>query len=182
MCATEKLWDFSIRTYDTDGVSDACLTLQAEQGVDVNMLLYCCWAGSAYGELSDEMFDAALQLSRSWAKEVVRPLREVRTRMKHASCNDHAVPAASRMQLRENIKRVELEAEKLQQTALEALAPPSVQLLPASDQLRYAAANLRRYCRAEAMKITGESLEQLSLILAAGFPPATRNSTRESLI
>lgn len=181
MCVTKKFWDFSVRTYDADGVSDACLTLQAEQGVDVNMLLYCCWVASVHGELDREMFDAALQFSRSWAKDVVRPLREVRTRMKHASCNDHTVPAESRMQLRENVKRIELEAEKLQQTVLEALAPPAVQQLPASDQLRYAAANLRRYCRAEAVEITGESLEQLSLILAAAFPPATRKSTRELL-
>ena len=145
-------------------------------------MLYCCWVASVYGELGDEMFDAALRFSRAWAKDIVRPLREVRTRMKHASCNDHTVPAASRMQLREDVKRVELGAEKLQQTALEALTPPSAQQISASDQLRYAAANLRRYCRAEAVKITGESLEQLSLILAAAFPPATRNSTRELLI
>ena len=41
MCATEKFWDFSIRTYDAEGVSDTCLTLQAEHGVDALLLLGC---------------------------------------------------------------------------------------------------------------------------------------------
>lgn len=181
MCTTDKFWNFSVRTYGVERVSEACLALQAEQGVDVNMLLYCCWVASVYGEFGDEMFDAALRFSRSWRKDVVGPLREVRTRMKHESYCDHPGLAESQTQLRENVKRVELDAEKIQQTALETFAPRAMPQPPVSDQRRFAAANLRRYCGARSVVIAGETLEQLSLILSAAFPPATRNSTRELL-
>ncbi len=46
---SESLWDFSVRTYRGEWVSAACLALQDERGVDVNMLLYCCWHGATRG-------------------------------------------------------------------------------------------------------------------------------------
>ena len=35
----EGFWDFSVRTYRTPGVPDACLSLQNDYAADVNMLL-----------------------------------------------------------------------------------------------------------------------------------------------
>jgi len=36
-------WDFSLAVYRRPGVAAACLRLQDEAGVDVNLLLYFCW-------------------------------------------------------------------------------------------------------------------------------------------
>ncbi|MFB3151067.1 MAG: TIGR02444 family protein, partial [Alphaproteobacteria bacterium] len=46
-------WDFALVVYRRDGVAEACLALQESQGVDVNVLLFCCWLGeSGRGGLS----------------------------------------------------------------------------------------------------------------------------------
>ena len=180
MNATEGLWDFSIRTYGSEGVSDVCLALQNERGADVNMLLYCCWVATIYGKFDDDLFDIALRFSRTWAQDVVQPLRGVRTKLKRDDC-DETVRTECRMQLRENVKRIELESERLQQTTLEALVPSAAQRSQISDQLRYAAANLRRYCQSEAIEIADESMDQLSAILAAAFPTTKPDSACELL-
>jgi uncharacterized protein (TIGR02444 family) len=182
MSTVEGFWDFSVRTYRSKGVSDACLALQNKRGADVNMLLYCCWVAIVYGEFDDDLFQSALRFSRSWARHVVRPLREVRTWMKLEDCRSEPVFAESRKQLRANVKTIELEAEKLQQTSLESLVVVSAaQHLAVSDLLGYAAANLQQYCRAEAIGIAGESVDQLSVIVSAAITSATREAAVASL-
>ncbi|SVE59980.1 uncharacterized protein METZ01_LOCUS512834, partial [marine metagenome] len=37
MSASQGFWDFSNHVYQTDGVQAACLELQNEYGLDVNM-------------------------------------------------------------------------------------------------------------------------------------------------
>ena len=58
----ERFWDFSVRTYGVPGVSQACLALQDERGVDVNMLLYCIWIGATRGEFSEQLYRTAMDL------------------------------------------------------------------------------------------------------------------------
>ena len=41
-----EFWDFTIAHYGREGLSPAVIALQDRLGVDVNMLLLCCWAGS----------------------------------------------------------------------------------------------------------------------------------------
>jgi uncharacterized protein (TIGR02444 family) len=36
-------WRFSLRLYRAPGVGDACIVLQEETGVDVNLLLFLLW-------------------------------------------------------------------------------------------------------------------------------------------
>ena len=42
---SSRFWDFSLEIYAKPGVAQACLALQDECGADVNLLLFCCWAG-----------------------------------------------------------------------------------------------------------------------------------------
>ncbi|HEY9550471.1 MAG TPA: TIGR02444 family protein, partial [Kiloniellaceae bacterium] len=39
-------WQFSGAVYARRGVAEACLALQQRHGLDVNLLLFCAWAGS----------------------------------------------------------------------------------------------------------------------------------------
>lgn len=39
----EQFWDFSLAVYQAQGVESACLELQDEHGVNVNLLLLLCW-------------------------------------------------------------------------------------------------------------------------------------------
>ena len=113
----EGFWDFSVRTYRTNGVPEACLSLQNDYGADVNMLLYCCWLGAVLGEFDETLFERTTSFSTTWSDGVVVPLRTTRTWMKHDGCFINSVPTEECMQLREKIKDVEFTAEDLHRGA-----------------------------------------------------------------
>lgn len=170
MRPSELFWDFSVRTYRTPGVPDACLSLQNERGADVNLLLFCCWVGATRGVFEDRLFEVALDFSMGWANRVVRGLREVRTWMKQEGCLDERVPAAACMSLRERIKACEFEAEKMQQEVLESFSAgkPVSSLQPAA-QIASIAANLRRYFLAMQIEFDEWAIERLATIVKAGL-------------
>jgi len=64
------------------GVADACIALQEAHGADVNILLFCAWAGCNGVRLDRAQIEAACGAVRGWHEEVVRPLRSVRRRLK----------------------------------------------------------------------------------------------------
>ena len=36
-------WDFSVEVHQKSGVHEACLSLQRDYTLDVNLLFFCCW-------------------------------------------------------------------------------------------------------------------------------------------
>ena len=166
----EGFWDFSVRTYRTQGVPDACLSLQNDHGADVNMLLYCCWVGVYVGRFDDELFEMASRFSSNWANHVVIPLRSARSWMKHEGCSVNPVPTDTCMELREKIKSVEFDSEKLQQQALESLTnidqpgkSGKQQILEAVD------ANLDRYAAYAQIEPIEEVRSKFQRIINAGM-------------
>ena len=116
-----NLWDYSLALYKLEGVAPACLILQDQHGFDVNLILFCLWYGSQNGRLSRETLQEALELSKYWSELAVLPLRSVRTAIK-ADPLIQALPEAEYIAtLREQVKKLELSAEKIQQTMLERL-------------------------------------------------------------
>jgi uncharacterized protein (TIGR02444 family) len=112
----QGFWDFSLAVYPAPGVKPACLELQAA-GLDVNLALWIAWHG-AHGRDARPALEAALALSADWSGRVVKPLRAARDALKIPPGYVEP-PAASA--LREAILRAELEAERLEQAALEVL-------------------------------------------------------------
>lgn len=98
---------FAPRVYSSPGVSDACLGLQDELAVDVPLLLYCGWYGVYAGALPDAVFVCAQQLSQHMGHHLIQPLRQIRRWMKQEPGDERW------LQLRENIKAQELQAELL---------------------------------------------------------------------
>ncbi len=171
MATNEAFWDFSVRTYRTLGVRDACLSLQNDYGADVNMVLYCCWIGAAIGAFDDELFNRASEFSARWAENVVIPIREARTWMKHTGCNSDPVPTASCMELREEIKTVEFAAEKMQQEALEAMVSVDWTRDESPKQIvENVAANLMLYLERLDIQLAYDVRKKLSVIVRAAFP------------
>lgn len=166
---SESFWDFSVRSYRTENVAEACLSLQDERGVDVNMLLYCCWFGVTRGQQQAEFFQNVFEFSESWAVQVVRPLRYVRTWMKLAGCHDPRMPTETCMEFREKVKGVEFTAEKIQQDVLESLTVSIVEKdLALADQLGAIAKNIHQYF-ATVNIITDDFVrERLLTIIQAG--------------
>lgn len=113
--AGSPFWRFSLEFYRRPGVAEACLALQDEAGVDVNLLLFLLWQASL-GRRWSEWDVASLDgVVRPWREMAVLPLRAVRRALK----TPPAVPGAAQAErFRDRVKAVELEAERLQQEAL----------------------------------------------------------------
>jgi len=170
-CEIENFWDFSVRTYRTDGVPDACLSLQNDYGADVSMLLYCCWIGVHSGRFDTQTFASASRFSRQWAEHVVIPLRSARTWMKHTGCTTGQVPTGKCMTLRDDIKSVEFAAEKLQQEVLESLAEiGQVRSADSEEVLLDVTANLNLYAGSVGIVTSVDVMQKFSTIVSAANP------------
>ncbi len=115
-------WDFSLKLYSSPAVQKACIDLQDGSGVDVNVLLYMLWHGSHRRQVTPKDARAVLDALDGWRADVVVPLRTARRNLKTPP---PALDLAGAEALRAIVKKAELEAERLQQSALYALKLPS---------------------------------------------------------
>jgi uncharacterized protein (TIGR02444 family) len=130
-------WQFSLRFYALPDVAPACLALQDEANVDVNLLLLLLFLadnGRAVARDDVAHLDAAIA---PWRAEVVEPLRALRRRLKTGI--GEFPPSEP---FRNMVKKVELEAERLEQGRLEKAASNLGNL---ADRLSAAHANLAAY-------------------------------------
>ncbi|MGH8814343.1 MAG: TIGR02444 family protein [Advenella sp.] len=109
-------WQFSLAVYTRDGVAEHCLALQHRLGLDVNVLLLMLWAARQWGDAptAEQIADADSRIS-AWRHEIVIPLRQLRGRLKSGPA---PAPDAMTNMLREDIKRLELDAERMEQEML----------------------------------------------------------------
>jgi uncharacterized protein (TIGR02444 family) len=109
-------WRFSLRFYALPEVAAACLALQDEAGVDVNLLLFLLFlADGGRAVTRDDVARLDAEIA-PWRTEVVEPLRALRRRLKTGI--GQVLPAQGEG-LRTMVKKVELEAERLEQGRLE---------------------------------------------------------------
>jgi uncharacterized protein (TIGR02444 family) len=117
--AETPFWRFSLRFYRQPSVSEACIVLQDEFGVDVNLLLFLLWLASDDRQLSVEEVRMLDDNVRDWRNLTIVPIRDVRRKLKGAAT---LVDTGVQETFRNKVKTVELEAERLQQEALYAFA------------------------------------------------------------
>lgn len=157
-----RFWDFSLGVYGHEGVATACLALQDRHGVDVNVLLFCAWAGSRghilqAGELSDLM-----TVARPWQRDVIAPLRAVRRHLKTVG----AAPESAAGPLRTHVKAAELMAEEVEQRMLfDAMAVAAGQGAPG-----VAGRNMIAYLTALGVAAAAVDVADLAAILCGCYP------------
>ncbi len=118
--AGEALKAFALKVYGTDGVPPACLLLQERFGLDVNVLLFAAFVGAVRGEaLAPADLDTVAATVGDWHREVVRPLRAVRQRLKAGPA---PAPDAATGLLRGKLQKLEIEAELIELSELGHLA------------------------------------------------------------
>ncbi|AZC53946.1 TIGR02444 family protein [Pseudomonas chlororaphis] len=113
---SSDLWSFTLETYARPGVEQACLNLQAA-GANVCLLLCAAWLGARGVACTAQRLQQLQTLGQPWHDEVVRPLRQLRTQWRPAASADPELAV-----LREQVKALELEAERQLLLRLEALA------------------------------------------------------------
>jgi uncharacterized protein (TIGR02444 family) len=154
-------WRFSLQFYRQPGVADACIALQEESDVDVNLLMFLLWNAVQRRQFSPDQVDWTESKISTWRESAVIPLRTVRRALKVPTL---LVPAPVAEAFRTKIKAMELEAERLQQQAMYDLqphVPPGEEAPSPTDAAR---ANVAAY---ETMLETKFSKSPVDVILAA---------------
>jgi uncharacterized protein (TIGR02444 family) len=108
------LWDWTLEAYARAGVPEACLSLQDQYGQNTSLLLWAVWAEAG----DSALLARAADLARRWEALALSPLREVRRALKPSF---EGVADAGRTALREDVKAVELRAERVLMETLEAM-------------------------------------------------------------
>ena len=182
MSEPSGFWDFSVRVYGQPRVADACLALQDQHGLDVNLLLYCCWVGASRGAIRESDLKSAFEFSAMWSANVVRPLREVRSWMKTTGRQSECIPSADCMEVRADVKATELAAERLQQIGLESLSEPAPDRpLSADEQLEATVINLTCYFSLLNLDRGRVSSGDLATVVVAAIPASNYDAVVEAL-
>ncbi len=167
-------WDFALAVYRRQGVEKACLALQERHGVDVNVVLFCCWLGeSGRGALSAGEMARTLTAVTEWHDAVVGGLRAVRGALKGGL---EPAPRALGDALRRQVLACELDAERVQQIMLCAAVERSepADKPPIERRAGDAAINVARYFAALGVAVAGQEISELKVILGASFPELER--------
>jgi len=147
MSAQESpFWRFSLRFYRNPEVAAACIALQDEAGVDVNVLMFLLWNATLKRTLPPAAIADLDGKIGAWRNAAVIPLRELRRALKHPP--PVVAPGAAEA-FRTRVKAVELEAERLQQQTMYALVP-SLPFEPAPSALAAADVNVGAYAATSA--------------------------------
>ncbi|VVQ09210.1 hypothetical protein PS918_05056 [Pseudomonas fluorescens] len=113
---SSDLWSFSVETYSRRGVEPACLLLQSN-GANVCLLLCGLWLGKRGVSCDEQRLQRLRDVAGPWDAEVVQPVRALRQRWKVAAGED-----AGLNNLREEVKNLEMEAERVLLVRLEQSA------------------------------------------------------------
>ncbi|WP_367081996.1 TIGR02444 family protein [Pseudomonas sp. HOU2] len=103
---SSDLWSFSLAIYARPGVEPACLQLQTA-GANVCLLLCGLWLEQRGTACNEQRVEQLKKLVGPWDREVVQPLRALRTQWKTLAEDDPVLKG-----LREQMKALELEAER----------------------------------------------------------------------
>lgn len=175
----ERLWRFAVALYARPGVEPACLRLQDEAGLNVNLLLACIWRGREHGEAPGaDALAAALAAIEPWHETVVDPLRAIRRSIKQQAQHDPAVAT-----VRRTVLEAELAAERVEQglivRAFESGPPPA---MPQSAGLDAALLALTGYLQvARRRRLSPAATDALTALLSAAFPETPATAIRAQL-
>jgi uncharacterized protein (TIGR02444 family) len=162
--AGSPFWRFSLRFYRQPEVADACITLQEQAGVDVNLLLFLLWHATQKRALSTAEISELEGRIAPWRNTTVVPLRTMRRALKSPPA---LVGGAAAELFRTKIKAAELEAERLQQEAMHELAVPSLLGKDAASLEAAARANMAAYAALCGAPLPSSASETLLAALAS---------------
>jgi len=135
-------WRFSVKFYGMPGVAPACIELQDQAKVDVNVLFFLLWNATRSRALNADEVAKVEAAIGPWREMAVVPIRNVRRALKVPPAV--MTPEAAEG-FRTRIKAVELEAERLQQEALYELAQSSRLGQPAASPAKAAQTSVDAY-------------------------------------
>lgn len=106
---THPFWNFSVKIYRHKQIEESLITLQNERGLNVNVILFCCWyALCDQGRLSKSALKQILISIQPWHDGIVLPLRRIRRQLKTTT-------KPSLLEIYREVSSHELVAEQVEQ-------------------------------------------------------------------
>lgn len=121
--------DWAKTTYGSPKVESTLLKAQDDAGLNVNLLLWCCWAGAFFETAPELVIRHAIADGAQWREKVTENLRNARRSMKRFESQPGYEDVAV---LRARLKEIELTAEFIEIDRLEAIAVAHLKA-PADD-------------------------------------------------
>jgi uncharacterized protein (TIGR02444 family) len=177
---SSPFWDYSLGIYAKSGVADACIALQDDFGLDVNILLACLWfSAQGPGRLESEQIRECVGRTRGWQDKVVKLLRAAR---RYSKAQPAELPESLRGEFRPRLQAVELDAEHVEQLLIAGILQPvidgrdaksvsgedRIQRNPGADSVQ----NLLAYLALQGVSVEPRITERLRFIVLAAFPDA----------
>jgi uncharacterized protein (TIGR02444 family) len=117
----EALWPYALEVHGRPGVDALLLELQDAHGGSVPYLLWSVWMAASGRSADDATLRAGAELARAWQDAAIAPLRRLRRDLKSPG---RIGPQAARERLRNGVKALELDAERMLLRMLEEASPP----------------------------------------------------------
>ena len=167
-------WNFSLQFYGQKGVSDLLLWFQDEWHADINLILYCCWAGVFQKNgLTEVDINFLRRAVDRWQSEIVQPLRSLRQTL---TTDARGAPAALVAGLLASLKQAELKAERLQQDMLYSSVPRETHGSPDEGGARqHASSNMVLYLTQVRGPLNTVGMAKITALVDALFDPDFRN-------
>lgn len=106
------LWRFALAFYAQPGIAPLCVRLQADGGTDVMLLIAHCYASARLeAPLGVPEVQALRDQMADWRCRAVLPLRALRVNLRAPVAH---LPESEREAFRDQLKQIELAAEKMQ--------------------------------------------------------------------
>ncbi|MDF1721281.1 MAG: TIGR02444 family protein [Minwuia sp.] len=164
-----ELWDYATRVYGRGRAQEACLAMQDRHGLDVNVLMFCCWvASSGRGRFRDGELEHALQAVDRWHDHVIGNLHQLKLFLKGGVA---PAPKTLSDDLRRVVVESELHAEHVEVLMLHtSLTRVGTGTFDRVQQIEDSLANLFRYFTLINVDTDDRDLSALIEILIAAFP------------
>jgi uncharacterized protein (TIGR02444 family) len=117
---SDDLWTWACAAYAAPGVADACLSLQDYHEQNAPLLLWAAWTAATGRRPGEETIEAACDTARAWQSTTIAPLRAVRRTLKTPVPD---LETDARLAVRDQVKAIELAAERYLLESLQALSP-----------------------------------------------------------
>lgn len=158
-------WNFSCKVYAAN--QENLLNLQVRYGLNINVLLFCCWfAAKNRGLLSKQDLKNLLLKIHRWHEKIISPLRRMRDRLKNIKTVAWAAAT------RDAILKTELTAEQIEQQLLVAEAPEKNlrHQKPIVQRATHACQNMATYCQIIYVAVDENDYPIVTKLLMSVFP------------
>jgi uncharacterized protein (TIGR02444 family) len=114
----EALWPYALELYGRPGVEPLLLKLQDDHGQCVAYLIWSLWAAASGRPITAASASACAALAVAWQDAAIAPLRQMRRDLRPAAKTERI-----RQSIRDGVKSLELEAERMLLGMLEEATP-----------------------------------------------------------